>query len=268
MRIQKLQRHLNSAWLKFSFDMLFRIARDPWQYSSSYEQWKYEQELQLLPPIPFLQALELGCAEGIFTVKLAAHVKQLVAADISPIALMRANQRCVLQQCENVRLIQFDITQDELPPERFDLIVCSEVLYYVGNQTILREVVEKLARALKPNGYLLTSNDYRVKTENSNGIFVQHNETLMKSQVFGSQAIATALSETSLDLVKIYQTPFHCTYLFHCRASGCESESSESDHEVTLLPEIIHLTAAEVPSPQTTVFDWFSIARIMKMWQR
>lgn len=263
MRIQKLQRQLNSAWLKFSFNMLFRLARDPWQYSSSYEQWKYEQELQLLPPIPFSQALELGCAEGIFTVKLAARVKQLVAADIASVALMRANQRCVLQQCENVQLIQFDITQDELPLERFDLIVCSEVLYYVGNQTILREVTEKLARSLRPNGYLLMSNDYRVKTEDSNGMFVQQNDALIKSQIFGAEAIATALSETSLDLVKICRTPFYCTHLFHCRASG-----GESDHEDAPPPQIIHLTEAEVPTPQTTVFDWFAISKIMKIWQR
>jgi SAM-dependent methyltransferase len=257
MRIQDLQKRLNSVWLKFSFDMLFRLARDPWQYSSSYEQWKYEQELQLLPSIPFSQALELGCAEGIFTVQLAARVEHLVAADISPIALMRANQRCVLQQCENVRLIQFDITQDELPPERFDLIVCSEVLYYVGSQTVLREVAEKLAQSLKPNGYLLTSNDYRVRTRSPNRI--EQDDILKKSQVFGAEAIGAALSETSLELVKIYQTPFHCTHLFRCPSS---------DGEIAPLLEMISLTEAEVPRPQITLFDWFSLATIVRIWQR
>jgi predicted TPR repeat methyltransferase len=169
---------------------------------------------------------------------------------------MRANQRCVLQQCENVRLIQFDITQDELPPERFDLIVCSEVLYYVGSQTVLREVVEKLAQSLKPNGYLLTSNDYRVRTRSPHKI--EQDDILTKSQVFGAEVIGAALSETSLELVKIYQTPFHCTHLFRCPSS---------DGEIAPLPEMISLEAG-VPRPQITLFDWFSLATIMRIWQR
>lgn len=252
METKQLKRYFNSAWLKFSFNTLFRLARDPWQYTSSYEQWKYEQELQLIPSTSISQALELGCAEGIFTVKLAARVEQLVAADISQIALTRANQRCVLQQCDNVRLIQFDITQDELPAERFDLIICSEVLYYVGNRAILQEVARKLAQAVKPNGYLLTSNDYRVKTP------VQNSEKLEKSRVFGAEAIGAALSE-SLQLVKVVRTPYHCTHLF---------QRSLSSSVPALLPEVITLTEAEVPLPQMGVFDWFSIAAIAKAWRQ
>jgi 2-polyprenyl-3-methyl-5-hydroxy-6-metoxy-1,4-benzoquinol methylase len=239
--------------------MLFWLARDPWKYSSSYQQWKYEQELQLLPPIPISQALELGCAEGIFTVQLAAHVEQLVAADISRIALMRAKQRCVLHQCENVQLLQVDLIQDELPSERFDLIVCSEVLYYVGNQTALREISEKLERALKLNGYLLTSNNYRIKTKSFNTTLLKQDEALRKSQIFGAEAIELALSETSLELVKVIQTPFHCTHLLR---------RPTSVSNVVPSPEIINLTELEVPCPQDTFFDWFSMAKIMQIWQR
>ncbi len=252
--MNKLQRSLNSAWLKFCFDTLFRLTRDPWNYSSPYQQWKYEQELQLLPPTPISLALELGCAEGIFTIQLASRVEHLVAADISATALMRANQRCVLQQCENVRLIQFDLTQDELPAERFDLIICSEVLYYIGNQAILREITEKLAKSLKPNGYLLTSNDYRIKAGKQDIPPVQ-NKILKTSRIFGAEAIAATLSETSLQLVKVIQTPFHCTHLF---------QRSFSEHEPVSSPEIISLPAAKVPHPQGTVFDWFSISAIVK----
>ncbi|HEY9800869.1 MAG TPA: SAM-dependent methyltransferase [Leptolyngbyaceae cyanobacterium] len=253
MEIKQLKRDFNSAWLKFSFDTLFRLARDPWQYTSSYEQWKYEQELQLIPPTSISQALELGCAEGIFTVQLAARVEELVAADISTIALTRANQRCVLQQCDNVRLIQFDITQDELPSQRFDLIICSEILYYVGNRAMLQEVAKKLAQALKPNGYLLTSNDYRVKTS------VQNGEKLGKSRVFGAEAIGAALSATSLQLMKVVRTPYHCTHLF---------QRSLPSSVPGLLPEVVSFTEAEVPRPQMGVFDWFSVAAIAKLWRR
>lgn len=256
--MKQLQRHFNSVWLKFSFDMLFRLARDPWQYSSAYEQWKYQQELQLLPATPILQALELGCAEGIFTVQLAARVGHLVAADISPIALERATQRCLLQHCENVRVIQFDLTQDELPAEQFDFIICSEILYYMGDQSILQEVAKKLARSLKPDGYLLTSNDYRVEAGNSNLRSVQPSETFKKSRIFGAEVIGAALSETSLQLVKVIQTPFYCTHLFQRSLSNTATRS----------PEVVNLTRAEVPQPKITLFDWFSIAVIVRAWRQ
>ncbi len=248
--MKQLQRRFNSAWLKFSFDTLFQLARDPWQYTSPYEVWKYKQELQLLPSTPILQALELGCAEGIFTVQLAMHVEHLVAADISPIALSRATQRCVLEQCENVRLIQFDLTQDELPAERFDLIICSEILYYVGNQDVLQKVAKKLARSLKPNGYLITSNDYRVKTAQKG---------TKKSGIFGAEVIGAVLAETApLQLVKIIRTPSYCTHLFQRPLFG----------SIPMLPEIVTVTEAEVPQMQKNIFDWFSLAVIANAGRR
>ena len=248
--MNQLQQWCNSSWLKFSFNTLFRLARDPWQYTSAYEKWKYGQELQLLPATPIPQALELGCAEGIFTVQLAVYVEQLVAADISSVALTRATQRCVLQQCENVRLIQFDLTQDDLPIDRFDLIVCSEILYYMGDRAVLKKVVNKLAQALKPDGYLITSNDYRVKSSHST----------KKSGIFGAEVIGAALSETApLQLVKVIQTPSYCTHLFH---------RPLLDNAPPPVPEIVILDQREVPQMQTNLFDWFSIAAITNAAQQ
>ncbi|MER3435906.1 MAG: hypothetical protein C4288_21645 [Leptolyngbya sp. ERB_1_1] len=252
--MKQLQQRLNSAWLKYSFNTLFRLARDPWQYTSPYEKWKYEQELQLLPSVPIPQALELGCAEGIFTVQLATYVEQLVAADISFVALTRATQRCVLQQCENVRLIQFDLTQDELPVDCFDLIVCSEILYYMGDRVVLEKVAKKLADALKPNGYLITSNDYRVKTTNQELL----QKSTKKSGIIGAEVIGAVLSESPLQLVKVIRTPSYCTHLFQRTLPG----------SVSPLPETIDLTEAEVPQKQSNIFDLFSWAAIAKVAQR
>ncbi|HTL89521.1 MAG TPA: SAM-dependent methyltransferase [Leptolyngbya sp.] len=244
--MQQLKQRFNSAWLKFSFNTLFQIARDPWQYTSPYETWKYQQELKLLPSIPILQALELGCAEGIFTVQLAMYVEQLVAADISSVAIARATQRCVSQQCQNVRLIEFDLTQDQLPTEQFDLIVCSEILYYMGDRAMLRNVAKKLAQALKPNGCLITSNDYRVSYTEA--------KSTKKSRVFGAEVIGAVLSETSsLQLIKVIRTPSYCTHLF---------QRSLPNRTTMQPPEIVTFTEADVPPMQTNVFDWFSIAKI------
>src|SRR5439155_14525525 len=44
------------------FETLFAEQPDPWQYTSPYEQTKYQQTLELLPSAPIGRALELACA--------------------------------------------------------------------------------------------------------------------------------------------------------------------------------------------------------------
>jgi SAM-dependent methyltransferase len=112
------------------FEKGYQEKEDPWEYATSpYELTKYHQTLDLLPPVPVDKALECACAEGVFTFQLAVRVKHLVGADISPTALRRAQKRC--RELHNVRFVQLDLTRDVLQG-LFDLIVCSEVLYFMG----------------------------------------------------------------------------------------------------------------------------------------
>ncbi|MGO6681413.1 glycosyltransferase [Rhizobium leguminosarum] len=126
---------------------------DPWNYVSVYEQVKYAQTLSLIPE-GIEKALELACAEGIFTEKLARKVGQLTATDISQRAVDRAVERC--HDHRNVELRVLDFVRQDLPPEQ-DLIICSEVLYYMKDEEMLAAVCRKMAAALKPNGYLITA---------------------------------------------------------------------------------------------------------------
>lgn len=138
--------HWSSYW-----DEIFREP-DPWDYSNAYEQLKYAQTLMALPVKPIDRALELACAEGHFTRLLAHRVKHLTAADISKIALARAALRC--EGLNNVTFMQLDLVKDEIPGG-FDLIVCSEVLYYLADRKALMAVAERLADRLNDGGLLL-----------------------------------------------------------------------------------------------------------------
>jgi len=126
---------------------------DPWNYVSVYEQVKYAQTLSLIPE-GIEKALELACAEGIFTEKLARRVGGLTATDISQRAIDRADERC--RDHRNVELRVLDFVKSDLPPEQ-DLVVCSEVLYYMKDEEMLASACRKMAAALKPNGYLITA---------------------------------------------------------------------------------------------------------------
>ena len=119
-----------TAGQRHQFESLFARGDDPWRYTSAYEQEKYERTLSLLPSEPAGCALELACAEGHFTAQLARRVGSLVAADISEIAFERAAIRC--RDLGNVTFRRLDLVTDELPGP-FDLLVVSEVLYYVGD---------------------------------------------------------------------------------------------------------------------------------------
>lgn len=132
------------------FESLFAQGADPWNYGTPYEQLKYQQTLSLLPAGRPGKALELGCAEGRFTRLLAPRVGRLIAADFSQIAL----QRAAVDAAPNVSFALLDLATDELPGE-CDLIICSEVLYYMGSLEALDRVGQKLARALAVGGHLV-----------------------------------------------------------------------------------------------------------------
>jgi peptidoglycan/xylan/chitin deacetylase (PgdA/CDA1 family) len=135
------------------WEAFFR-KEDPWNYGSAYEQEKYDLQLELLPEGAIDTAVELACAEGRFTEKLAPRVRQLIATDISATALARAAERC--RGKDHIDFRQLDLAVDELP-QGVDLIVCSEVLYFLDDETELRRVAARMAAALKPGGHIITA---------------------------------------------------------------------------------------------------------------
>ena len=143
------------------WEALFREP-DPWNYGSPYEQEKYARQLLLIPDGQIASALELACAEGRFTEKLGPRVGRLIAADISSTALQRARDRCRAQN--NIEFRQIDLAIDPLPGE-LDLIVCSEVLYYLPDEGDLKRVAQRLAAALRPGGHLLIAHAFVLKED-------------------------------------------------------------------------------------------------------
>lgn len=164
---------------KAFWDVLFQ-EEDPWNYGSAYEQEKYARQLQMLPVERPKRALELACAEGHFTCQLAPRVGYLVAADISIQALKRARARC--GEHRNVDFAQLDLTAEALPQD-MDLIVCSEVLYYLNDEAELESVAKRLFSALRPGGHLVTAHAFVLKDNMSRTGFDWDNP-------YGAQTIA------------------------------------------------------------------------------
>jgi SAM-dependent methyltransferase len=134
------------------FDGLYNSDPDPWGFETrEYEHRKYRNSLEALGDRRFARALEAGCSIGVFTEMLAPRCAELVAVDISPHAVRRARLRMAGR--DNVRVERRRLP-DEMPEGPFDLIVCSEILYY-WSRPLLEAAVPALEGALAPGGTLL-----------------------------------------------------------------------------------------------------------------
>lgn len=191
--------------LRVRFEAIFARGKDPWGYTNDYERVKYEQTVSLLDGLALDRALELACAEGEFTARLAPRVNRLLATDISVIALGRARERCA--SFPHVEYRQLDLMADELPGE-MDLVVCSEVLYYWKDREQLGRTAEKIASALREGGHFLTAHANLVVDEpDKPGFDWDH--------PFGAKIIGETFSSAGgLRLAREIRTPLYRVHLF------------------------------------------------------
>ena len=101
-----------------------------------------------LPPHRFAAGLEVGCSIGVLTRQLAPRCGTLLAIDVAETALAQARARCPEVNFERRAVPQ------EWPPGRFDLIVLSEVLYYLDAAALDATAARAMA-AILPGGSLL-----------------------------------------------------------------------------------------------------------------
>lgn len=140
------------------FERLYRDCEDPWGFeTSAYEDEKYRRTLRALGERRFGRALEVGCSIGVFTEMLAGRCDQLVAIEPAPTALARARDR--LRRSEHVELREAAVPEG-LPGGPFDLVVCSEVLYYL-RAPLLVETLAAIEALLAPAGATLLAVHWR-----------------------------------------------------------------------------------------------------------
>lgn len=129
---------------------------DPWGYStwtSAFTEQKFRAAIEMLSELgsSFERSLEIGCAQGAMTERLAPLCQELLAVDYVPVALERARARC---RGSVVSFALWDLQADPVPGQ-FDLIVITDVLGSFGGRRSIHRASDKLVNALAPGGYLL-----------------------------------------------------------------------------------------------------------------
>lgn len=133
------------------FETRYAASPDPWRVASSdYEASKYAATLAALPAGRYASALDVGCAIGVFTRDLAARCDHLVGIDASPTAVQAAVARC--RDLAHVTLAVMQVPQ-QWPEGTFDLIVLSEILYYLSDDD-LAALAQRVDASLAPGGTL------------------------------------------------------------------------------------------------------------------
>lgn len=118
------------------FDPLFAQGPDPWHFESSwYEARKRDMLLASLPRPRYASAFEPGCASGFISEHLAQRCDRLLAWDGAQRAVDYAAQR--LRPYAHAQAAHGWVP-DHWPEGRFDLIVLSELLYYLKEDDIER----------------------------------------------------------------------------------------------------------------------------------
>ena len=136
---------------------------DPWDVAqSALDQASYTRQIELLSDRRYERALEIGCGAGAFTRLLAPLVGDLVALDIAPSAIERAQAgggapANVVFRAANVMEL------DPVAEGPWDLVVMSETIYCLGWLYSLFEVgwlAERLHEGTREGGRFLMANTY------------------------------------------------------------------------------------------------------------
>jgi len=137
------------------FDTLFGLADDPWVYSlMPYEQRKQAQLTAAIPPCARV-IVEVGCADGQNVAALARlfPASKVIGIDISERAIATATSR--IRHQTNAMVARADAQSVAQVLDEFrgqvDVLVLSEVLYYLGTSHQVHQALTGASALLSPD---------------------------------------------------------------------------------------------------------------------
>jgi len=112
------------------FEARYQAEGDPWRtLSDPAERAKAEAVLAACGEGPFASVVDLGAGLGVLAAALAPRSRRLLALDAAPTAVAAAAGRLARWPGARAEVAVFP---DDLPGGSFDLVVASEVLYYLA----------------------------------------------------------------------------------------------------------------------------------------
>lgn len=154
---RKIRWALGKGWDTTDFSGRYESPeKDSWSYTSApAHAERLQRILKALSPLSGKRVLELGCAEGFITQEIGKQSASVVACELSPLAAERTRNVCLGLP---VTVIAGDI-RTCLPDGSFDLILASDVFYYL-TASELSQVASTLANNASEDGRLIMANEW------------------------------------------------------------------------------------------------------------
>ena len=139
------------------FDRMYAGADDPWQLSTRwYEERKYAITMALLPDRRYRHAFEPGCSIGTLTTLLARRCDHVTAVDVADAAVRSADARLREADCRDRVTLARSSLDAAGPPGPFDLLVLSEVAYYL-EADLLAALLRREITRLQPGAAVVAA---------------------------------------------------------------------------------------------------------------
>jgi SAM-dependent methyltransferase len=170
---------------------MYAVDPDPWGFADRwYEQRKYALTLAALTRQRYRSVFEPGCSIGVLTAQLALRCDRLLAVDLVDTAVQNARRAVgdLPDGSAEVVVERWDAHED-WPTETFDLIVVSEMLYYLDPPDA-RRFMDQAAGHLDADGELL---------------LVHWRERVPEYPMTGDEAHALAIATRGLDVQASYE---------------------------------------------------------------
>jgi predicted O-methyltransferase YrrM len=140
-----------------------------------YERRKYAITLALLPHPRYRHAFEPGCSIGVLTEHLTRRCDRVTATDVASAALDAADRRLAdAGSLDRVTLLRSSL-DEPWPATQFDLVVLSEIGYYL-EATELRSVMDREVARLARGAVVIAAHwrhrvdDYPITGDRANDI--------------------------------------------------------------------------------------------------
>ena len=134
---------------------------DPGQFDperNCLERERLQRTLSLMPT-GNRQVADLGCGSGYFSRKLSELGAAVDAIDIAATPLKALSS-------ENIRTSQHCLPRTTLEDERYDLVLCTDLIAYMPENEF-RLLFSEIARIIKPAGTLICSTSLDTRTEDA-----------------------------------------------------------------------------------------------------
>jgi SAM-dependent methyltransferase len=130
---------------------MYAEAADPWQLGARwYEERKYAITMALLPYRRYRHAFEPGCSVGVLTERLLQRCDHVTSTDVSVAALDATHRRLTASHtADRVTLMRGSLDQP-WPAGHFDLVVLSELCYYLQPSLLRATLDRELPRLARP----------------------------------------------------------------------------------------------------------------------